>query len=103
MQVFVVVAGRTHTLLGVETVDDVKSYIFMLEGIAPREQRLMIGCKTLEGRLGDHGVRPQVTIHLLGRLRGGLPWDRILMCAQAFQLVWPKVQRQGTEKIILCR
>ena len=97
MLIFVDVrAGCTHAIVGAETVEDVKSCIEKLEGIDSCAQRLIIGSRMLrKGRLGDYGVQPHVTLHLNTRLRGGIPWDRVLMCAQAFQLVWPKVRMQA--------
>ena len=54
----------------------VRDQVAAREGIATEHQRLMYaGKQPLEGdhTLEDYGVTEQCTLHLLGRVRGGMP------------------------------
>jgi ubiquitin-like protein Nedd8 len=96
-QVFIkTLNGRTAVLQVPDgTLGGLKRALAARVGIPPPEQRL-----TYAGRdLGDdallltqYGVPRSATLHLSLRLRGGLPWGRLLMLVQAFQMVWPTVR-----------
>ena len=62
------------SLAGLATVMDLKIAIWTELQIAPPEQRLRCGCKTLEalGMLTDQGIRPGSTVELDLRLDGGV-------------------------------
>ena len=60
------------------SVDHVRAQVQEREGITPDHQRLIYAGKQWtrgDLRLEDYGVTERATLHLLGRIRGGMPED----------------------------
>ena len=57
------------------SIEDLKQMIQDLEGIPPDQQRIIFGGKQLEdlNTLDTYGVYPGAVLHLVLRLRGGMP------------------------------
>ena len=60
------------------SVDHIRAQVHEREGITPNHQRLIYAFKQLtrgDLRLEDYGVMERATLHLLGRVKGGMPRD----------------------------
>ncbi|XP_072923052.1 uncharacterized protein [Hemitrygon akajei] len=63
----------TYDVLPSETVQSFKEWVHRQEGVRPEQQRLVFGSNQLEDGqlLSDYNIKPQSTIFLQLRLRGG--------------------------------
>ena len=78
MQIFVkTLTGKTMTLEveNAETVEAVRQKIWQSDGIPADHQRLIFAGKQLEDghTLQDYSVQRDSTLHLVLRIRGGMP------------------------------
>lgn len=78
MQLFVrTMTGKTVSIEVEEgeSIEDVKAKISEKEGIPPEQQRLIFGGQQLQDAktLEDYDVGDDATLHLVLRLRGGIP------------------------------
>ncbi|XP_068953723.1 ubiquitin-like FUBI-ribosomal protein eS30 fusion protein [Petaurus breviceps papuanus] len=66
-------AQHTLEVTGRETVAQIKAHVASLEGIAPKDQVLLLGGSTLEDEviLGQCGVEPLSTPEVAGQMPGG--------------------------------
>ena len=96
-QVFVKTLSGQSIAIHVQdgTVASLERLVSAREGISSADQRLTYAGRNLgDGALllSECGIPKNATLHLSLRLRGGVPWGRLLMCVQAFQMVWPTVR-----------
>lgn len=80
MQLFVkTLTGKTVSIEVEEgeCIEDVKAKIAEKEGIPPEQQRLIFGGQQLQDAktLEDYDVGDDATLHLVLRLRGGIPFS----------------------------